>query len=488
MSDLLERLSRRNRVKTGAGVAHGVLCLMAFALSSGSLAAQVTDGDITAGVWAGAAGADVFYWELWREGPGFRGVVHWVSDGKKESEVPVDRIGWQSPELELYMNATRVTYRGTVDFSEGRIDGRLFYGEEAGPEMELRLTDPDQVPGLRARPPDGRDYAYSPPEAIADGWATADCQEVGLPHAAVAGLVNAIEAGDAGVIHSLLLVVDGQLVVEEYFHGYERDDLHRLASVTKSVSSLLVGLAIDEELISGVEAPVLSFFPALEQPADDRWQSETLYHLLTMSMGLDWGAGDGSHGTGPEFFQQVLERRVVHDPGTRWAYHSANVNLLAGVIKQASGQHADVFAGEHLFGPLGITDYDWSFMAEDGYRLMDGSLQLRPRDMARLGALLSDGGRWQDRQVVSADWIRQSTTPHIATDGPEKYGYLWWLGEFPGRDGMEPLVFANGHGSQFIAWSPGRGMVLVVTGGNEDNGKHFAIMEVVLEFVSPATQ
>jgi len=349
--------------------------------------------------------------------------------------------------------------------------------------MELHQTDPDQVASLRARPPDAPDYAYSQPESLADGWITADCQEVGLTHAAVAGLVNAIEAGDAGVIHSLLLVVDGQLVVEEYFHGYERDDLHRLASVTKSVSSLLVGLAIDQGMVSGVDAPVLSFFPALEQPADDRWPAETLHHLLTMSMGLDWAAGDASHGTGPEFFQQVLARPVVHDPGTHWAYHSANVNLLAGVIKHASGQHADAFAEEHLLGPLGITDYDWSFMAEGGYRLMDGSLYLRPRDMARLGALLSDEGRWQDRQVISADWIRQSTSPHMDTDGPEKYGFLWWLGEFPGRDGLEPLVFANGHGSQFIAWSPGRDMILVVTGGNEDNGKHFAVMEVVGRYI-----
>lgn len=453
--------------------------LTALALCNGTLTAQVSEGDITAGVWAGTVGADVFYWELWREGSGLSGVVHWVSDGKKESEIPVDRIVWEAPGLELHMDATGVTYRGTVDFSEGRIDGQLFYGAEAGPEMELHQTDPDQVTSLRARSPDAPDYAYSQPESLADGWVTADCQEVGLTHAAVAGLVNAIEAGDAGVIHSLLLVVDGQLVVEEYFHGYERDDRHRLASVTKSVSSLLVGLAIDQGMVSGVDAPVLSFFPALEQPADDRWPAETLHHLLTMSMGLDWGARDGAHGTGPEFFQRVLARRVVHDPGTHWAYHSANVNLLAGVIKQASGQHADVFAEEHLFGPLGITDYDWSFMAEEGYRLMDGSLYLRPRDMAKLGALLSDEGRWLDRQVISADWIRQSVTPHIATDGSGKYGYLWWLGEFPGWDGLELLVLANGHGSQFIAWSPGRDMILVVTGGNEDNGKHFAIMEVV---------
>jgi CubicO group peptidase (beta-lactamase class C family) len=245
------------------------------------------------------------------------------------------------------------------------------------------------------------------------------------------------------------------------------------------VSSLLVGLAVDQGKVSGVDASVLSFFPNLERPDDNLWETETLHHLLSMSMGLDWGGGGDSHGTGPEFFQQVLERKVSHEPGSHWAYHSANVNLLAGVIKEATSRHADVFAEQYLFKPLGITAYDWSYKAEDGYRLMDGSLHLRPRDMAKLGMLLRDQGRWQGRQVVSADWIGQSTTPQISTDGPQEYGYLWWLGTFPGRDGEQPVVFANGHGSQFIAWLPERDLILVVTGGNEDNGKHFAIAEVL---------
>jgi len=453
-----------------------------MALCGGPLSAQVPDDDIT-GLWAGSGEVAEFYWDLRKDGQGYDGVIHWVQDGKKQTELPVDRVIWRSPALELHMNATGVVFRGTANVAEGRIAGKLFYGEEEGPEVELVSTEPDQIPGLLARPADAPDYAYVRPVSLDDGWATADCRDVGLSHETVAHLVDAIAAGDAGVIHSLLLVVDGRLVVEEYFHGYGRDDLHRLASVTKSVSSLLVGLAINEGEIAGVDEPLLSFFPALQQPADDRWQSETLHDLLTMSMGLDWGADGGPHGTGPEFFQQVLERRVVHDPGTHWAYHSANVNLLAGVIKQASGQHADVFAEEHLFGPLGITDYDWSFMAEDGYRLMDGSLHLRPRDMAKLGALLRSEGSWQGRKVVSADWIRESVTPHMTTDRTEKYGYLWWLTDFPGREGPEPMVLANGHGSQFIAWLPQRDIVLVVTGGNEDNGKHFAVLEVLARYL-----
>jgi CubicO group peptidase (beta-lactamase class C family) len=118
-------------------------------------------------------------------------------------------------------------------------------------------------------------------------------------------------------------------------------------------------------------------------------------------------------------------------------------------------------------------------MASDGYRLMDGSLQLRPRDMARLGMLLRNEGKWKDRQVVSAEWIGESISPHISTTGPEKYGYLWWLGELPGKSGMQPVVFASGRGTQFIAWFPGLDLIMVTTGGNEDNGKQFAIAGLI---------
>ncbi len=405
--------------------------------------------------------------------------MHWVTDGKKQSELPIADVRWSSPELEVRMAVTGVVFRGTAELGEGLIRGRLYYGDEAGPETILRRTDPGRVPGLRARPAGAPDYTYSVPNAAADGWATAECGDHGLPPDVAEELVEAVVAGDAGVIHSLLLVAGGELVVEEYFHGYGRNDLHRLASTTKSVSSLLVGIAIDTGLIDGIDAPLLGFFPDLELPTDERWRSETLHHLLSMSMGLDWGPDEDPHGTGPDFFQQVLDRRVIHEPGTHWAYHSANVNLLAGVIHQASGLHADEFAERYLFGPLGITDYDWSFMEEAGYRLMDGSLALRPRDMAKLGMLLRDEGRWQGTQVISADWIQQSVTPHMSTDGPADYGYLWWVGTFPGPYDGEPVVYANGLGSQFIAYLPERDLVIVVTGGNEDNGKHFAFLDVL---------
>jgi CubicO group peptidase (beta-lactamase class C family) len=435
-------------------------------------------GDLTKGVWGAAAGPETFYWEFWPEENGLGAVIHTLRDGKKQTELPVDRVIWNHPELEMQMHSTGVTYRGEVDLEAGVIEGQLFYSDEEGPQMELRQEDAQGIAGLRPRPAGAAPYRYVRPAETGDGWTTADCTSHALTVDALNSAFEAVCAGEAGVIHSLLLVAGGELVFEEYFHGYRRDDVHRLASVTKSVSSLLVGAAVDADLITGVDTPVLDFFPDLRTPVDERWHDLTLHHLLSMTMGLDWGGTD-PHGTGPDFFQAILDRPVVREPGTHWAYQSANVDLLAGVLKQATGLHADRFAEKHLLGPLGITAYDWSYKATDGYRLMDGSLALRPRDMAKLGMLLRDEGRWRDVQVISADWIRRSIARHADTDGPERYGYLWWLGEFPGGEGPQPVVFANGHGSQFIAWLPKHDLIVVVTGGNEDNGKHFAITKVL---------
>ncbi len=447
--------------------------LAAILLAVGpTLARELTDG-----VWVAEAGAETFVWELTASADGLGGVIHTLRDGRKETELPIDAVEWSPPDLVLHMHATGTRYRGTVDLEEGLVQGHVEHGDEQGPAMELQWRDPADLAGLRARPGNAP-ATYRQPEALGDGLVTADAADVGITHADIEQVIDAVVAGQAGVLHALLVVKDGRLVVEEYFHGYGRDDLHRLASVTKSVSSLLVGLAMDRGVIAGVDAPLLPFFPDLQPGDDPRWRDQTLDHLLTMSMGLDWGDAD-PHGTGPAFFGHVLQRPITHDPGSHWAYQSANVNLLSGVLKQATGRDADALITDWLLTPLGIDRHDWSYMATDGHRLMDGSLQLRPRDLLKLGVLLRDQGRWQGRPVVSASWIESSIAPRIQTDGREQYGYLWWVGRMPTAGGSHPVVFANGRGSQFLVWAPDVDLIVVTTGGNEDNGKHFAVLELL---------
>lgn len=462
-----------------------VLLTMGCSGSKGFAATSITDG-----IWVGRAGTDLFCFEfLPADHDSLTGVVHSVRDGKKYSEMSFTRTMWHDPDLEIEIGATQVTYRGTVDFGKGRVTGSLFYADGFSSAMELRWADPNEIVGLRARPGTAAGtitYTYRAPENMSDGLVVGSIEDLGLPVPAVDSLVTAIIRGEAGVIHSLLVLRHDTLAVEEYFHGYGPDDLHGLASVTKSVSSLLVGAALDQGKIKSMDELVVSFFPETSAQRTEGWDQVTLRHLLTMSMGLDWSTEEAQtvHGTGPRFFDLVLTRRIAHEPGSRWNYVNADADLLSGILVHATGASPEEFARQSLFEPLGIARWDWSGMAEGPDRLMDGSLWLRPRDMAKIGMLVLNGGRWEGRQVVSEDWIHESTGVRIPTGEPiEAYGFLWWVGSLPSPTGLEPVILANGWGSQFIALFPAKDIVLVTAGANEYNGKHFALASLVAQYL-----
>jgi len=433
--------------------------------------------DITEGVWVGDGGPDQFLFDLRGTSPdSLVGAVHVMRGGRMDSQLAITRASYHPPDIEMFIESTNATYSGRVDLPRGRITGSLSFAGEAGPEMDLVWADPFDMPGFRALPDSGR-YSYMEP-AAGDGWEASPPEDVGLDRGALEALVDAVARDEAGLLHSLLVVRHGKLVLEEYFHGYARGDLHRLASTTKSVSSLLVAAALDRGSIPGLDAPLLQYFPEDAADAGPGWEDESLQDLLSMSMGLDWTREeeDNVHGTGPAFFRQVLARRVVDTPGTKWSYVNANVNLLAGVLFRATGRQADAWAAEVLFAPLGIEAWDWDYGKDGGYVLMDGSLQLRPLDLAKIGAMVANGGRWAGEQVVSQRWIDELTRLRFQTGQPlGGYGDLWWLGDLPTEHGTEPMIVANGWGSQFIVIFPEMDMVVVTTGGNDDNGRHLDI-------------
>jgi CubicO group peptidase (beta-lactamase class C family) len=456
------------------------------------------DDPITSGVWLGKAGPDDVVFRFWITGGGsLAGEAHTLRDGKHRTHSPAVDVSWDDPVLEARMN-TGVVLKGRLDRGGNRIDGELHHQGRMLMKLPLAGTDPGDVRGLLARPAPGPGepvYRYTVPEETGDGWRPADPETAGLERAALEALVSDVIGGKAGLLHSLLLARGGRLVLEEYFHGYNRDDLHRLASVTKSVSSLITGVAVDRGDIDGVDTPLARFFPEHADRFRGGWRNVTLGHLLTMSIGAAWTEAEAerTHGAGDEFFGQLLSREFAHEPGTHWQYVSANVNLLGGVIKYATGLHADEYAAEFLFRPLGIDAWNWEYGAVDGYRLMDGSLMLRPRDTARLGELVRDRGRWNGTRVISAEWMEESTAPHIvpSAGGPEKYGYLWWLFYIPSGGGVHEAIVASGRGSQFTAVFPALDLVLVTTGANDENGKHFAIGRLLsvhpLDTIAPSS-
>ncbi|MGH6889566.1 MAG: serine hydrolase [Rhizomicrobium sp.] len=268
-------------------------------------------------------------------------------------------------------------------------------------------------------------------------------------------------------IHSLLIERHGKIVLDSYFHPFANDRLHNVYSVTKSVTSMLVGIAMAEHRLDDLNAPVYPLFPT--QTADDPRKAEiTLANLLSMTSGLDC-RGEGRTTLlqemlrSPHLANYMLSRPIESNPGTVFDYCGGNSEVVSAVLTRQTGSSALAFARSELFAPLGITKVAWSTDSDDvshGW----GDLQLQPRDMAKLGYLWLHNGRWENRQVIPADYLAQALTSHISVQPGIDYGYGMWL--YPGHT---PVDFeANGTGGQRITVIPTLDMVEVMTGGGFD--------------------
>lgn len=290
-------------------------------------------------------------------------------------------------------------------------------------------------------------------------------------------------------IHAVLVARGGKLVFEKYFSGpdevpgffsgsrvkdvvFDTDTLHDLKSVSKSVASLALGIAIDRGLIRSVDEPIFSFFPEyadLRSPEKDRIQ---LVHVLTMTMGLEWvEAAPATEENNDESRMRraadpcryVLGLASTAPPGQEFFYNTGALALVSAIVRKATGQPLDEFAREVLFEPLGITQFEWRRVK--GHTDAGGGLRLRPRDMAKIGQLVLAGGRWNGRQTVSREWIETSTSPKVKTTDGQNYGYLWWLGRVQTPAGGVHWIGALGRGGQSIRIVPERDLVVVVTAG-----------------------
>ncbi len=312
-------------------------------------------------------------------------------------------------------------------------------------------------------------------------WPTASPAEHGLDPAALRSLADTIrEDREFPDLHSLLVIRHGVLVFEEYFHGHRAGALHTLQSVSKSLTSGLVGIALDRGDLRSVDERVLDFFPGRDDidNLDDRKRAMRVEDLLTMRSGTDYhergynSPHDQLNSLSRGWDRFYLDRPMVRRPGTHFLYDSGGVILLSSLIEARTGMHADRYAAQHLFGPLGIEQWDW-YRNREGHPHTGGGLDLSSRDMARFGQLYLQGGSWDGRQVVSRDWVTASTRRHVVFDPPRGdevgYGYLWWiLRPDPGGNGRQDIYAAMGFRAQYIFVVPEHDMVVVVTGGTNN--------------------
>ncbi len=309
-------------------------------------------------------------------------------------------------------------------------------------------------------------------------WRTALLSAHGLDESLLNQLVDKITSGDPyRAIHSLLIVKNGYLVFEKYFAGYDKDDLHTLQSVTKSIASTLVGAAIQNGFIQSLDQKVLSFFPEYETVAnlDENKRVMNLRHALTMQTGMAWF---GEKHLGPlnrfsgDKMKFVLDYEMDRPPGEKWYYNSGIAVLLGGLLQNATGMGTIEFADKFLFQPLGVSERRW--YSHRGIPHSGGGLHLRPRDMTKIGFLFLNDGAWDGKRILPEGWVEEATQRHVPfaekkSEYTAAYGYMWWVLPYERHnlDKREKQDFfaAYGYMGQFIFVIPEHDMVVVVTGG-----------------------
>ena len=334
------------------------------------------------------------------------------------------------------------------------------------------------------------DVALSPLAATAE-WPTAAPAEEGLDPARLTDVLNRIRRREYGHINSLLVVRRERLVMEEYFNTWNAAAAHTQQSVTKSVTSLAAGLAIDRGLLR-VNDPILPLFPDYQPIAavDANKQALTVRDLLMMRTGYDWSEQNYSgsplerlNTCACDWVRLMLDWRLREAPGARFEYVSGGVILLGAAIERATGMRVDRWLDAELFAPLGFGALEWFHGQPLGLPHTGGGLSLRPRDMAKLGTLVATRGRWQGRRIISEAWIRESTQTqpgpsHVFGGQPTTYGYLWW--GLPGG-----VTTASGARGQWIFVVPDRELVVVSTAGNDDANASAAV-RILYDHILPA--
>jgi CubicO group peptidase (beta-lactamase class C family) len=352
--------------------------------------------------------------------------------------------------------------------------------------------------------------ACGAPLQVSQDWQTATSVEANLDEQVLCSLNQKLDASPEMRIHAVVVLRGGKLVFETYRKGddenwdtkleqvaFTPETLHDVRSVSKSVVSLLIGIAIDRKLIASVDEPVLSFFPEyadLRTPETDRIQ---LRHLLTMTAGLH--ANEEISYESPlnterliyesaDPYRTVIELGVRHPPGEIWHYNSGCTMLLSAVLQKVTGKELPDFAREALFEPLGITDFYWTTVAPSGEAAAGAGLRLRPRDMAKVGQLLLNRGVWNGRRVVSTDWLDASVQQLYRGWLGNGYGLHWWIGQSRVGERDFSWIAGWGYGGQRVFVVPEADVVVAINAGLYEADDPFVPLSILEEFVLAAVR
>jgi CubicO group peptidase (beta-lactamase class C family) len=334
-------------------------------------------------------------------------------------------------------------------------------------------------------------------------------------------ITEAFEADKLKSLHAALVVFRGETLAEAYFNGPDEqrgrhlgvvhhgpDTLHDIRSITKSVTALLYGIALADGKVPRPDAPLLAQFPQYADIAGDALRDGiTVGDTLAMRMGTEWdetlpytdlrnSERTMENSADPDRFS--LDRPMVAAPGTRWTYNGGAAEVIGKLIADGTGMALDDYARDKLFHPLGITRWYWA-RRPDGVPSVASGLRLTARDLAKLGQLVLDGGKFDGRQVVPRDWLDELFKPRTNLDGV-RYGYFWWLADstsprawvsglgnrLPDPGDWPAWVGGIGNGGQRLSVQPDIGLIVVVLAGDYDNPEDWVMpVRIIEEHVTP---
>jgi CubicO group peptidase (beta-lactamase class C family) len=349
------------------------------------------------------------------------------------------------------------------------------------------------------------------PAKLDDGWAISKPAEQGLDPGLICAVGTRLSAWKEANVHAVVIVRHGALVYERYFTGedqnwgrrlgrvaYDAAMVHDLRSVTKSITSLVFGIALDRGWVKSLNVPVLSFFPEYADLRSPETERITLRDLLMMATGLAWDETiPYSNPENSEIklykavdpYRFVLERPVADPPGKIFNYVTGAPTLIGAVLHKTTGKQIDQLEKQILFDPLGIKHTE-STSFDNGDTMAGGGLRLRPRDLAKIGQLVLAHGVWNGQQIVPAAWIEEATKARLNAYGMYFYGYYWWLGRSL-LDGRQiDWIAGRGYGGQRLIIVPSEDMVMVVTAGHYDSSplQETVTLSLLNGLVLPATQ
>jgi CubicO group peptidase (beta-lactamase class C family) len=339
-------------------------------------------------------------------------------------------------------------------------------------------------------------HAVSARGAASHEWQTTTPAEEGFAPGFGARLDQFVLSGQANNTHSVIVARRGRLVFEKYYKGDDqvRDENgrahfeqvafsaergHELRSVSKSIVGLLYGIALSRGMVPSVDQPLLAQFPRYTD-LPDLWQRRqwTIAQAITMSLGIDWNEdlpyddprnGQTAMEAAADRYRYVLAQPIVALAGERWIYCGGATALIGKILENGTRQSLHDYARAVLFDPLGLGPTEWR-VGRDGERNFASGLAMRPRDLARIGQMMLDGGKLGQKQIVPVDWLEASLKPSVNIRDGREYGYHWYLGEFvfdrfDGRH-RERWIAAFGNGGQRLYVFPRLELLVVMTAGN----------------------